>query len=388
LGLLFLWSSTYAAQLFIDPQFSDPRFEPSDKLHAWCIHTADVNIKTSSKENISSFRFVVSYEPQNIEILDIKANEAYKSILDSKIEYDKIIVSVLNKPIPQWELTKLFTISFKSSEFAKESIVAIRKPSYVVDQNNKEILVFVEQNLNFENVPECEPDIVPPTISLIKPQNTTQPLGLDSYFVFWLKDQGKWIDKNSVVIDFDWITYTWWDSSLVREKDQLTFYPRKWLPIWKNIELDFSISDKQTYWWANTSKKIFSFVTQNGIVFENSLTPAMYRNITEKAKAIYANSEECAAISFLANNATSIQFPFEPVESLSKKINCKFDKKEILQSIQKNKTAAKSTIFISVFSVLWWVLFGITFILKLHYMMSYNKHRKISKSLKSSGSMQ
>lgn len=386
LGLLFLGSSTYAAQIFIQPEFADDRFEPADKLHAWCMHTATVSIKTSSKESVSSFRFVVSYEPEKLEILDIKPSEAYKWILDSKIEYDKIIVSLLNKQIPQWETTTLFTISFKSNEYASGSLLAIRKPSYVIDQNNKEVLVFVEQKLSFAKVAECEPDIVPPTITLIKPQNTKQTLGLDSYFVFSIKDIGKGINPNSIIINFDGISYTWWDSALVWEKDQLSFYPKKWLPIGKELELTISASDKQNYGWANMSTKTFNFITQNGIVFENSLTPMMYRNLIGKAKAIYATDEECAALAFLGTNASSLQFPFDPLASLSKKINCPFDKTDIIQSIQENKTTAKSTVFISVFSILGRVLFGITFILKLHYLISYKKHKKLSKSLQSSWS--
>lgn len=384
--LFTLGSSTYAAQLFIQPNFAEPRFEPADKLHAGCVNSATVSIKTSSKENISSFRFVVSYEPQNMEILEIKPNDAYKDIMDSKIEYDKVIVSMLNKPIPQGETTSLFTLSFKSNEFATESLLAIRKPSYVIDQNNKEILVFVEQRLPFEKVSECKPDVLPPTITLIKPQNTSQLLGLDSYFTFSLKDEGKGIDPTSLRLNFDGITYTGSDPSFVWDKDQLFFYPKKWLPIGKTLDLAIVIGDKQVYWWANTSKKTFTFTTHPSIVFENSLTPTMYRNLAGKAKNIYATAEECAALAFLGSNALTLQFPFEPIESLSKKINCPFDKSSILSSLEQNKTAAKSTVFISVFSILGWVLFGITFILKLHYLLSYRKHKKLSRSLKYSES--
>jgi len=34
MGLLFFGISTYAAQIIIEPQFADPRFEPANKLHA------------------------------------------------------------------------------------------------------------------------------------------------------------------------------------------------------------------------------------------------------------------------------------------------------------------------------------------------------------------
>ena len=383
-GLFLFGSSSYAAQLLIQPNFADPRFEPANKLHAGCVNTATVSIKTSSKENLSSFRFVVSYEPQNIEILEIKPNEKYKDIMDSKIEYDKIIVSMLNKQIPLGETTPLFTISFKSNEFATESLLAIRKPSYVIDQNNKEILVFVEQKISFEKVPECEPDTLPPTITLIKPESTSQLLALDNYFSFSIKDLWKGVDKNSITIDFDGIKYTWADSAFVWKEDQITFYPKKWLPIGKDIDLNISVSDKQIYWWANISTKTFNFKTHNNIVFENNLTPTQYRNLANKAKTIYATAEECAALSLLWSSAYTTQFPFDPIESLSKKIGCSFDKTAIIKSIEQNKEKAKSTVFLSVFSILGWVLFGITFILKLHYLASYKKHKKISKSLQAS----
>jgi len=57
-----------------------------------------------------------------------------------------------------------------------------------------------------------------------------------------------------------------------------------------------------------------------------------------------------------------------------------------MKSIEQNKEKAKSTVFLSVFSILGWILFGITFILNLHYLSSYKKHKKISKSLQASQS--
>ena len=377
-----------AAQVIIEPNFIDPRFEPADKFHAWCTNQVTVSLKTSKKETISSFRFVISYEPQNIEILDIKPNNNYKDIMDYKIEYDKVIVSLLNKEIPAWETTPLFVISFKSNEFATESVLAIRKPSYVIDTNNKEILVFSEQKLFFEKVPECEPDTLPPTITLVKPKNTSTLLGLDSYFVFSFKDEKKWIDPESLSITFDGVVYTWSDTAFVWKENQLYFYPQKRLSIGKSLDLTISISDKQKYWWPNTSKKTFSFTTYSWIVFENQLTPSMYRNLAEKAQKIYATPEECLALNLLWSNVISTQFPFDDIESLSKKINCSFDTKKIRNALENNKKSLKSTVFLSVFSILWWILFGITFLLKLHYFISYKKQKKIVKSLKSSQSSQ
>ncbi|MEI8009528.1 MAG: hypothetical protein WCI00_09580 [bacterium] len=45
--------------------------------------------------------------------------------------------------------------------------------------------------LNFSQVPECEPDVVPPSINLVYPKDTQQKIALDQYFVFDIKDIGK-----------------------------------------------------------------------------------------------------------------------------------------------------------------------------------------------------
>ena len=181
---------THAAQISIDPQFADSRFEPADKLHAGCINEANVSLKTS-KEDINSLRLILSYEPEKIQIMDIKPTDAYKNILDTKIEYDKVVVTLLDATIPNNDTTKLFTISFKSAETISESVLAIHKPSYVMTKSSTKIPIFVEQTLPFAQVTECEPDVVPPTIMLSKPKDTTSPLAMDSYFVFAIKDLGK-----------------------------------------------------------------------------------------------------------------------------------------------------------------------------------------------------
>jgi hypothetical protein len=278
-GLLFVGSFGLAAQILIEPQFSDSRFPPTDKLHAGCSHTAKISIKTSSKEDISSFRFVLSYEPQKIEVLGIKPNEKYQWSMDSKIEYDKIIVSLVNKPIPKNETTELFSLSFKSNEFASGTSLVLHKPSYVVWQNNEEILVFAEQKIAFEKTVECDPDVLSPTIALIKPQNTSQLLKIDNVFIFAINDTGKGIDKESLSLEFDGNKYSWLDSAFMWSGDQLSFYPKTWIPSGKKVSLTLSIWDKQSYWWPNIISKTFSFTSHSGVVFENGVSPSMYRNL-------------------------------------------------------------------------------------------------------------
>ncbi|MEI6118659.1 MAG: hypothetical protein WCP92_05555 [bacterium] len=42
--------------------------------------------------------------------------------------------------------------------------------------------------MDFAQVPECEPDIIPPSLSLIYPKDTQQKISLDQYFIFDIKD--------------------------------------------------------------------------------------------------------------------------------------------------------------------------------------------------------
>lgn len=378
LGLFLFGSYVWAAQVFISPNLKDPRFEPANKLHAWCDNSATVSIKTSSKEAISSFRFVLSYEPQNIEILEILPNEKYKDIMDSKIEYDKVVVSMLNREIAQWETTELFDILFKSNEFTTESTLAIHKPSYVIDQSNKEILVFVEQKLSFEKVEECNPDIIAPKITLKKPENPAQLLAMDGYFVFEITDEWKWVDQNSVIIDFAQEIYSGDNPALVWKDNQLFFYPSKRIPIWENLDLTISVADKQKYWGANITSESLSFKSYNRIVFESEINPAQYRNLIDKSEKIYANADECDSLNLILNSLNNQNFSLEYIENLAEKVNCKIDKSKIAKQIEENQESVRPVEFISAFSLFGWTMFAISFALLINYLILYKKASRIS----------
>lgn len=108
-------------------------------------------------------------------------------------------------------------------------------------KDSKKIPVFADQKLSFAQVPECEPDVIPPTISLVKPQTTNIPLSLDSYFVFSLKDMRKGINTGSLVITFNGIDYTGDSPALVWQNDYLAFYPKTWIPIGKQLDLQINV---------------------------------------------------------------------------------------------------------------------------------------------------
>ena len=371
-----------AAQISLDPIFADARFTPSDSLHAGCLNEIAVSLKSTPKENISSLRLIINYDPTNIQILSIKPTDTFKNILDTQIEYDKIVATVLDAPI-SGNTTKLFTIAFKSNENTTGSLFAIRKPSYVMSKTAEKTQIFVEQNISFTKVSECEPDSLPPTISLSKPMSESGVLAIDSYFVLSIKDTGKGVDKDTLRIHFAGKTYSGTDSALVWNQDQLTFYPRNWLPLGSKLELAVRIADKQVYGGPNETKKVFNFTTSTGILFEQNLTPEMLRMSLSGLSAILASPEECSGMiaTLIASKDIS---QIAQIWVVAQKMGCSFDGMSIKKTIQDtNKHKQSNVNYVSVFALMGWLLFIISFFLKLHYMASTHKHKKIIKSFQS-----
>lgn len=145
-------------------------------------------------------------------------------------------------------------------------------------------------------MPECEPDIVPPSINLIYPKDTTQKIKLDQYFIFDIKDIGKGIDKNSVVISFDGEQYFYGSDNLKWNGNYLTFYPSKWIPIDTSLDLKILITDKQTYGGANKTESMYSFKSATGMAFNKAINPMMFRLISQEAEKISASVDECALL--------------------------------------------------------------------------------------------
>ncbi len=374
-----------AAQISLDPIFADARFTPADSFHAWCLNEISVSLKSTPKENISSLRLLVNYDPTAVQILSIKPADGFKNILDTQIEYDKIVATVLDAPI-SWTTTKIFTIAFKSNETTTWSLFAIRKPSYVMSKTTEKTPIFVEQNVSFSKVSECEPDSLPPTITLSKPANESGALAIDSYFVFSIKDTGKWVNKDSLRVSFAGKTYTGADSAFVWSGDTITFYPSTWLPLGTKLDLSVRIADKQVYGGANETKKVFTFRTSTGVLFDQNLTPAMLRTALSKLSSIYASPEECSGL--IQNIIVSKDLSqINTIGLLAQKMWCPFDGQTIAKTIVDNTKKAKAEPnFISVFALLGWLLFVISFFLKLHYMASSHKHQKIAKAALSSKS--
>ena len=342
------------------------------------MNSADILVSPQGQK-IIKFTLVLYYNPETMEILRIIPNEN-NGITNSKIEYNKIILEVENPTFTaSTQATSFFQIQFKSNTVGRE-ILTLGTGSETTITNKVSPLTGTFA-LDFVKVTECEPDIVPPSINLIYPKDTQQRISLDQYFIFDIKDIGKGIDKNSVIISFDWEQYVYGSDNLKRNGNSLNFYPDKWIPINKHMDLKISVTDKQSYGWANKTQSIYTFQTATGMVFNKEITPMMFRQIDQAAQKVAASTTECALLSEWYNNA-EIDYQ-KGIKTIIQKVWCNLTTVDSsLLKAEKNLSPdmnikQKQYRNISFFAALGWILFFITFTLKIHYILGYMKHKRL-----------
>ncbi len=371
------------AKVSFQPTFSDVRFQPSDQFHAGCTNSADI-LFSPQGQKITKFTLVLYYNPEKLEILRVLPTVNTKNVT-SKIEYNKIILEVTNPTFSSSnEAKSFFQLNFKSSALEPQSLILGTGSS--ASTSSKTYPLDGSFDLQFARVVECDPDVIPPSLSLIYPKDSEQKIGLDQYFIFDIKDIGKWIDKRSVIINFDGDEYFYGSENLKRNGNYLTFYPSKWIPINKSLDLKILVADLQSYGGANKTESSYTFKSATWIVLNKKITPMMFRRITQEAEKISASSGECA---LLANFYTTTEVPYQnALKSILQKVGCELSsldaslEEAALASGSTMNTQQKQYTNISVFATLGWILFFVTFALKIHYLLSYKKHKRISEKLK------
>ncbi len=372
-----MWCARWAKVTF-QPTFSDVRFQPADKLHANCASSADVLV-ASQWQKISELTLILYYNPETIEILRVLPTTK-NSTATAKIEYDKIILTIKNPSFASsTEATSLFQLNFKSNVVGQETFVLGTWSEMVV--GNKTTPLDATFALNFAKVPECEPDIIPPSINLIFPKDTQKKIALDQYFVFDIKDIGKGIDPNSVVINFDGQQYTNGSDNLKWKGNFLTFYPGTWIPINKTLDLTILATDKQAYWWANTTESTYTFKSATGMFLYENIGPMMFRILAKQWEKISASLDECALLKNIYTSNSSNQ---QAIKNIIQKVWCDITTLDTIDEswtqlapiTNKNLQQYKN---ISVFAGIGRILFFLTFALKIHYILAYKKHKKMNK---------
>ncbi len=368
------------AKVTFQPLYSDTRFQPSDKLHAGCTNSADI-LFSPQGQKITNFKIILSYNPEKLEILRILPIGNDTSI-SSKIEYNKIILEVHAPTFSSSTETKwFFSLYFKSNTTGKNTLT-IMSGSEASTSTDKTYPLTWSFDLEFAEVPECEPDIIPPSINLIYPKDSNEDIHLDQYFIFDIKDIGKGINKSSVIISFDWEQYFNGSDNVKWNGNYLTFYPSKWIPVSTDIDLKIMISDQQNYGWSNKTESVYNFVSASWMKLHKNISPIMFRKIAQEAEKISASVDECQLLGDLYMKADLLYQ--KELHSIIQKLWCNIASLDT-SLVERRKNTTDSLLVqdkkyrnISVFWTLWWILFFVTFGLWGHYLLSYKKHKKLS----------
>lgn len=387
--ILVLWFTislpTYAANIYLNSTYPEARFLPADKLHAWCDHVANIAIE-SKWENISTINLVLKYDTKKIKIIRVVPIDQ-SSTTNYSIEYNKILFNKISNEDFKETKVALFNLYYKSNENITGNTFEFTEGSYLTTKYWRVISLNASFSTPFAKAPECEPDVVPPIIEMVKPLNKTNWVALDSSFIFEIKDDWKWIDKKQLKLHINNQNYVYDDNGVFWSWDQLIVYPRTRLPVNKLIPISISISDKQKYWWANIQNESFEVKTSSWLVLENYLDPFKFRELAQWYASFRWTQKECALVWNIYLQEDWIYQ--KSWKAILKKLWCPIPAQ--LQNIEEEKDATAAPIvqekiekksYISVFWVIWWTLFIITFILKLHYRHWFTKHKKMVEQFK------
>jgi len=118
------------------------------------------------------------------------------------------------------------------------------------------------------------------------------------------------------------------------------------------------------------------------MTFNKTITPMMFRRIAQEAEKIAGSVDECTLLAdFYGKSEVNYQ---KELKSIIQKVGCDLTSIDGSLSVADEKIIPDMNIQqkqyrnISVFATLGWILFFITFTLKIHYMLAYRKHKKMN----------
>jgi len=287
---VFVWFSM--AQVQLNPIYSLDRFQPSDKFHAGCENQLDV-VFDLEWVSIHWINAILKYNNQDINIIKIAVEWEKENNLSYVIEEDNIIFNKLKSD--NWGLDNIvFKLFFKWGDDLKTTNFEFVDGSYVLDDQWNMLEIEDTYEFDFDNVPECTPDISSPHVSLLFPDiKTGNYVALDSYFEFNIFDEGKWINKDSISISIDDMIYDLSNIEHKREWENLTIYPDVWLPLDSVVKVEILVGDKQVYGKSNIINKTYNLSTSKDLYLLNDIDPVEFRKLVNKKKYYHWSLGEC-----------------------------------------------------------------------------------------------
>ena len=369
---LMIWIFWFVnAQVDLNPVYTSDRFQPSDMFHAGCENYIDVVFDLDDVE-IVWVNAILKYNNTDIDIIKILPQWEKENNLTYVIEEDTIIFNKL-KTETLWLDKIVFSIFFEWDTKLKSTEFNFVTWSYVVDINGAMLDINSSYKFDFATVPECDPDIISPSVEMIFPiVGTSEYVALDSYFQFKITDQWKWINKDSINISIDDIKY---DLSNIEHEwtdNILTIYPDTWLSIWADIFLSINVQDKQVYGKANIATEKYDLQTSTGLYLLNDIDPVQFRKLVNKEKYYQGSVVECDLLSNIYLDWN--EEVKEIILSINKRLSCgeieKADDINVLSMAEETNDAN----WPSVFAIIGWLLFGLLLFIKIFgYLAKWHK---------------
>lgn len=347
------------AQVSVNPVYTSERFKPSDKFHAGCENQIDVVFQLDNSK-INWVNAILQYDWNDVEILKVLAVWEKENNLSYTVEKDKIVFSKL-KTDWAWLDKVTFSLFFKVETDLEKTDFSFSKWSYVVDSKWNMVELTWNYSFEFTEVPECDPDIVAPSVDLVFPSSKTgEYVALDTYFQFDIDDQGKWVNVDSIKFTIGGLEYSINGLEHEWRGNLLTIYPDVWMPFNTWFSVQIAVSDKQSYGKPNTTTKTYKFQTSDELKFLNEINPVDFRKIVNMNKYLRWTSDECGLLSEVYSEY--YEKYWEELESINTKLWCeelvvmeKTWDEAVIQEIDNDNSK------ISVFAMFGWILCGSLF---------------------------
>jgi len=352
ISCVLLFSYTIA-QVNLNPIYSSERFQPSDKFHAWCENQLDL-VFSLNYSNVVWVNAILEYNWNEIEILKILPEWEKENNLTYVVEENKIIFNKLKTQDSGLQKV-IFKVFFKVDSSLISTSLRFSTGSYVLDTKGNMVELNKSYDFMFAKVPECEPDIIAPTVELLFPVlKTGEYVALDSHFTFDIYDLWKWINKDKIYFTIDDIKYDLLNIEHEWSGNNLTIYPDNRLPLGSEILLNIEVYDKQVYGKPNMTNKNFVFYTSTGLNLLNEIDPVQFRKLVNKEKYYQWSQLECDRLK--ENYLISDIETKDIILSINKRLSCG-DLIWLDDTIVEKKSEEK--FWFSVFAVLGWLLFGL-----------------------------
>jgi hypothetical protein len=374
--VMMMTSVVSAQQILVDPQWWDPRFVPADKLHAWCdsVITLRSNIPVAYQTIALSF----SYNPDELRLVWRQRDQYAAS--EKTIASNRFTYSLMNQATAVTGTQELASLSLSSLSGVSVSSLSLNTWSYYIDTKGvKKILSPFRYTLSFASVPECDPDITPPRIQLVYPQDLSQKVRIGESLQIRITDDGKWVDRARVSVEIRGRRYTQTTQGVRISGDVMSIDPYEALPYNTWVLITIRAQDAQQYGGPNTSME--QFIIQTAVKPEVCQLMGCSTSWQSLSTGVWFSIRECQQLArMIARPLTGSELPvieWWGCRATDFTGSIRFwDSSQIQPLSPVITTTPTGRMSVSLLALIWWTLFALSFILQIWYRYQYHHTKR------------